>query len=71
MAVDHTRALPVHPDRLEHMAQLIWDKPLMELPGRERVRILEVALQAEQVEYLSDIRFFLNEAYDIYNARFR
>jgi hypothetical protein len=53
------------------MAQLIWDKPLMELPGRERVRVLEVALAAEQVEWSQQIAFFLQEAYDIYNARFR
>lgn len=71
MAVDHTRALPVHPDRLEHMAQLIWDKPLMELPGRERIRVLEVALAAEQVEWSQQIAFFLGEAYEIYNQRFR
>jgi len=53
------------------MAQLIWDKPLMELPGRERIRVLEVALAAEQVEWSQQIAFFLGEAYEIYNQRFR
>ena len=71
MAVDHTRALPVAPERLEHLAQIFYDMPLRELNGAQLLETVKVALQAEQVEHTQNVAFFLSEAYDIYNARFR
>lgn len=70
MAVDHTRALPVAPERLEHLAQLLHDQPFTELDVPAKEMVLMIALQAEQVEHTERATFFLQEAYDIYNARF-
>ena len=37
----------------------------------QRATVYQIALQGEQIEYLNNVAFFLQEAYDIYNARFR
>lgn len=71
MPVDHTRALPIAPERLEHLSQLLHDQPFMELDVPSKEMVLMIALQAEQVEWQQQTAFFLQEAYDIYNARFR
>lgn len=71
MAVDHTRAMPVAPERVEHIAQMLYDRGIRELTAAESVTVLQLAMQEAQVDALNDVRFFLNEAYDIYNARFR
>ena len=71
MAVDHARPLPVAPERLEHLAQEFWGKPLAEVPHFTRLEITKIALMEAQLESTRNVEFFLNEAYDIYNARFR
>lgn len=71
MAVDHTRALPIAPERLEHLAQMLHDQPFMELDVPAKEMVLMIGLQAEQVERTAQVEFHLFEAYEIYNARFR
>jgi hypothetical protein len=71
MAVDHTRALPVAPERLEHICQMVFDKGFAEIDGYQRMEILKLTMQAEQVEQAQQTNFYLFEAYEIYNNRFR
>ena len=71
MAIDHNRPLPVPVERAKFIAQVFFLKELETLTHAELRECYSMALQAEQVEFLSDVRFFLQEAYDIYNARFR
>lgn len=42
-----------------------------DIDGYQRMEILKLTMQAEQVEQAQLTNFFLQEAYDIYNARFR
>lgn len=72
MAVDHTRPLPVAPERLAWIAHQIYPGILMpNMTPEQRATVYQIALQGEQIEYLNNVAFFLQEAYDIYNARFR
>jgi hypothetical protein len=71
MAVDHTRAMPIAPERLEHISQMVFDKSFSEIDGYQRMEILKITMQAEQLEEANRTNFFLQEAYEIYNARFR
>lgn len=71
MAVDHTRALPVAPERLEALAPSLFGKPYAALGWTERRELYAVALAGEQVEWSQQVAFFLQEAHDIYNGRFR
>lgn len=71
MAVDHTRPLPVAPERLEHLAQFLFGMEYRLLNYEQHRKLYSIALQAEQVEWQQQTAFFLQEAYDIYNARFR
>jgi hypothetical protein len=50
MSVDHTRWLPVAPERLDHLAKLFYDDPMENLPLEQRMEIIKLALQGEQVE---------------------
>ena len=72
MAVDHKRPLPVPRERLDaltdmHTAHSNFDH----LGWQERREILQLALSERLVEEQERISFFLGEAYEIYNARFR
>lgn len=72
MAVDHKRPLPVAPERLDYLAaEYCHGSKFSELPPVMAVPLLQVALLGEQVEATNNVNFFLSEAYDIYNARFR
>ena len=72
MAVDHKRPLPVAPERLDYLAaEYCHGSKFNELPPVMAIPLLQVALAGEQIEYLNNVAFFLQEAYDIYNARFR
>mgnify|MGYP003607672144 CR=1 FL=1 len=71
MAIDHTRAMPIAPERLEHISQMVFDKGFAEIDGYQRMEILKITMQAEQLEQAQQTNFYLREAYDIYNARFR
>lgn len=71
MAVDHTRPLPIVQERLEHIAQTVFELGFTQIDGYQRMEILKIAMQAEQIEQTQQTNFFLSEAYDIYNARFR
>lgn len=70
MAVDHERPLPVAPERLAAVAKMLhphspWPQhALME-------EVYTIALLGEQIEATQQVAFFLQEAYDIYNNRFR
>lgn len=71
MAVDHTRPLPIAQERLEHIAQTVFGMGFADIDGYQRMEILKIGMQAEQIEQAQQTNFFLSEAYDIYNARFR
>lgn len=71
MAVDHKRPLPVPPERVEHLSQWIYGRPFDKLHTLNKVRILDLALQGEKVEFLGNINFHLSEAHEIYNQRYR
>lgn len=72
MAVDHTRPLPVAPERLDFLAaEYCHGSKFSDLPPVMAIPLLQVALAGEQVEWNIQISFYLQEAYDIYNARFR
>lgn len=71
MAVDHRRPLPVAPERLNAITNFILDRAYVNLNWQEKMQIMQIALQAEQLESSKNIEFFLSEAYEIYNARFR
>ncbi|MBS90835.1 MAG: hypothetical protein CMN64_23730 [Sphingobium sp.] len=63
--------MPVAPERLEHVCQMVFDKGFAEIDGYQRMEILKLTMQADQLEQAQLTNFFLQEAYDIYNARFR
>lgn len=72
MSVDHTRPLPVAIERLDFLAgQYCHGATFNSLPPIMSVPLLQLALLGEQVEQAQLTNFFLQEAYDIYNARFR
>lgn len=72
MAVDHKRPLPVAPERLDYLAETYCHgAKFSELPPVMSIPLLQVALAGEQVEWSNQIAFYLGEAYEIYNARFR
>lgn len=72
MAVDHNRAVPVPIERLDYFTHLLTEQEYFQnLTVGERAEVLKVALASEQVEHLANLNFFLSEAYDIYNQRFR
>ena len=72
MSVDHTRPLPVAPERLDHLAsEYCHGASFSELPPVMSIPLLQLAIQAELLEQQQQTNFFLQEAYDIYNARFR
>lgn len=71
MAADHTRPLPVAPERLDHLSWLIHDRAFTTLSAEQLIEIMKLALQGELIEQQQQTNFFLQEAYDIYNARFR
>ncbi|QHB80497.1 hypothetical protein P6F35_gp64 [Sphingomonas phage vB_StuS_MMDA13] len=73
MAVDHNRPLPIAPERLDYFTNLLHPNCefFQNVPIEERASIVQAALMSEQVEHLANLNFFLSEAYDIYNARFR
>ena len=69
MAVDHERPFPVAEERLKFIAKELF--PSFAFTPALRVKVLKIALLAEQVEQAERTNFFLQEAYEIYNARFR
>lgn len=69
MAVDHKRPFPVAEERLAFIAEELFPGQL-QTPAL-RAQVIQLALMEAQVDALNDVRFFLSEAYDIYNARFR
>lgn len=75
MAVDHERELPVPAERLDFLAGRYGDgddiPTFKELTPKEQREILTIALAEAQLEEQRNLSFFLGEAYDIYNARFR
>lgn len=71
MSVDHNRPLPVAKERLDHISQTVFGIGFAEIDGYQRMEILKLTMQAEQIEQAQQTNFFLSEAYDIYNARFR
>lgn len=71
MAIDHNRPLPVSEERREALAQMLHMRPYAGLSRPDKVQLIHIALLEAQVDALNDVRFFLSEAYDIYNARFR
>lgn len=71
MAVDHNRPFPVSDERREGIAQILHNRPYSDLSRADKVQLIHIALLEAQVDALNDVRFFLQEAYDIYNARFR
>lgn len=71
MAIDHTRPLPIAQERLEHIAQTVFGTGFAEIDGYQRMEILKLGMQAEQVEQAQQTNFYLFEAYEIYNGRFR
>lgn len=73
MAINHERPLPVSRERLDHLALLHVSgfKKFDDLPGGERREILMIAMLGELIEQQQQTAFYLGEAYDIYNQRFR
>ena len=73
MSIDHRRDLPIDPERLDYFTDLLHRNysKYFHLPLEDRPPILMAALLAEQVEWQKQMTFFLQEAYDIYNSRFR
>lgn len=71
MSISHTRSLPVAPERVEHLSQLIYDRPFDKLHTLNKVKVLNLTLHGELVEAQKNTNFYLFEAYEIYNARFR
>lgn len=73
MSVDHKRPLPVSRERLDHLTFLHVNrfKYFNELTGGERREILMIAMLGELIEQQQQTAFYLGEAYDIYNHRFR
>lgn len=71
MSIDHTRPLPVPQERLDFIADTIFDLPFNEMTRTEQIEVYRLALEAEQVEHLANISFYLSEAHEIYNQRFR
>lgn len=70
MGVDHNRPLPVAPERLAAVAKMLHPNALW--PQQSiAAEVYTVALLGEQVEHTERVAFFLQEAYEIYNARFR
>lgn len=75
MAVDHERALPVSEERLDCLAGRYGDDDNLpafkDLSAKEQREIITIALMEAQLEEQRNLSFFLGEAYEIYNARFR
>jgi hypothetical protein len=71
MAVDHNRPLPVSPERLKAVAAMLFPDRIWHGDDRYCPEVYQIALLGEQVEWQQQTAFFLSEAYDIYNARFR
>jgi len=71
MAIDHNRPLPVSPERIEYIANQLYAGSAHDLTSEQSVNVLTLAMLGEQVEHLANLNFFLSEAYDIYNQRFR
>ncbi len=71
MAVDHTRPLPVAPERIEYIANQLYAGSAHDLTAEQSYKVLTLAMQGEQVEYLQSINQALWDAHDIYNGRFR
>lgn len=71
MAIDHKRPLPVPPERLAHLAPMLFGRSYAHLGWTERRELFKLAMQAEQVEEQRQTNFYLEEAYQIYNGRFR
>jgi len=79
MAIDHKRDLPVSDERLNQLT--IWyaaddqeahgGRGFDDLEDKVKREIIQIALAEAQLEESQRISFFLSEAYDIYNARFR
>lgn len=70
MAVDHNRPLPVAPERLKAVAEMLYPDRIWP-NGRYCFEVYQIALAGEQVEYLDNINFHLSEAHEIYNQRYR
>lgn len=72
MSVDHNRPLPVAPERLDAVTKMLWPTLTYErLSKQHQIDVLKLAMQGEQIEATQQAAFYLAEAYDIYNARFR
>jgi hypothetical protein len=71
MAVDHTRALPVESARLDHLSKRFFSGGPEHLDEKERRELVVIAMLGELVEEQQRTNFFLQEAYEIYNGRFR
>lgn len=74
MSADHNRPVPVPPERLDYFARTYGSgqpDSFAALDKGEQRTILQLALQAELVETQQATAFYLQEAYTIYNARFR
>ena len=72
MAVDHNRPLPVETARLNAISQMLWPRRnYVALSKEHQIAVLNIALQEVQIEATQQVEFYLREAYDIYNARFR
>ena len=72
MAVDHNRPLPVELERLDAWTKLLWPTlTFARLSKAHQIDVLKLALQEQQIEATRQVEFYLREAYDIYNARFR
>jgi hypothetical protein len=71
MAVDHNRPLPVSPERLKAVAAMLFPDRIWHGDDRYCPEVYQIALLGEQVEQQQQTNFYLFEAYEIYNGRFR
>lgn len=71
MSVDNNRFFPVPADRLAVIANRLYLRELPDLTPVERATVIQIGLQEAQVEATQQVAFFLSEAYEIYNQRFR
>lgn len=69
--IDHTRFLPVPIERLQFLSQELYRVDVADLSRSERATVVQIALQEAMVDEQRRTNFFLLEAYEIYNARFR
>ena len=63
--------IPVSDEDLDTVAALVFCQPWISLSVPQRKDALSLALQIQSVRQQQTTTFFLSEAYDIYNARWR